>query len=238
MLKLSQEQKADRQRILEIIHQAKTSHIGSCLSAVDIISAIYKVKTTQEKFVLSAGHSAAALYAVLERIGLLEDPKIEELHVHPDRNPEKGIEVSTGSLGHGLPIAVGMALANRKDSVYCLISDGECTTGSVWEALRVAGELNLDNLKVVVNANGYAAYCSIEPKILGPRFQSFNCKVLEADGHNISQLIRKLKAKTFKKPLVILALTKVEQLSFLKGLDAHYKIMTEDDYQQAKKELR
>lgn len=238
MKKLSKEQRADRKKVLRIIHKAKTSHIGSCLSAVDLISAIYKVKKPKEKFILSSGHSAIAWYAVLERLGILKNPKLEDLHVHPDRNSALGIEASTGSLGHGLPIAVGMAFADRKKNVYCLISDGECHEGSIWEGIRVAGEYGIDNLKVIVNANGYTAYSTMNPGILNLRFQSFGCETIESDGHNIEELEKKLKTKTPGKPLVVLAFTEVEQFSFLIGLDAHYKIMTGDEYIQALKELR
>lgn len=238
MKKLSKEQRTDRKRILKIIHKAKTSHIGSCLSAVDLISAVYKVKKPKEKFILSSGHSAIAWYAVLERLGMLKNPKLEDLHVHPDRNPALGIEASTGSLGHGLPIAVGMAFADRKKNVFCLISDGECHEGSIWEGIRVAGEHGLDNLRVIINANGYTAYSDFDPTVLKLRFQSFNCEVVEGDGHDIEQLSENLKTKTTGKPLVVLGFTQVEQFSFLVGLDAHYKIMSEDDYNQAMKELR
>lgn len=238
MRKLSKEQRTDRKRILKIIHKAKTSHIGSCLSAVDLISAVYKVKKNKEKFILSSGHSAIAWYAVLERLGILKNPKLEDLHVHPDRNTALGIEASTGSLGHGLPIAVGMALADRKKNVYCLISDGECHEGSIWEGLRVAGEYKLDNLKIIVNANGYTAYSTLDPKILKLRFESFGSEVVETDGHDIEELTQKLRTRTQDKPLVLLAFTQVEQHSFLGGLDAHYKIMTEEEYNIALKELR
>lgn len=233
MKKLSREQKTDRKRILKIIHRAKTSHIGSCISAVDLISAVYKVKKPKEKFILSSGHSAIAWYAVLERLKLIKNPKLETLHVHPDRNSSIGIEASTGSLGHGLPIAVGMAFANRKKNVYCLISDGECHEGSIWEGIRVAGEHRLDNLKVLVNANGYTAYSTMPSEILAARFRAFGCEVVAADGHDLNDLVDKLKTSPNQKPLVLLGFTQVEQLPFLKGLDAHYKIMTDDDYAMA-----
>lgn len=237
MKKISKEQKSDRKKILKIIHEAKTSHISSCLSAVDIISSVYKVKKPEETFILSAGHCAIAWYVVLERMGLLKNPKLEKLHVHPDRNPGHGIEVSTGSLGHGLSIGVGMALSDRRKNVYCLVSDGECQEGSIWEGVRVAGEHGLDNLKIIVNANGHTAYSTTDPKVLIPRFKSFNCHVIKTNGHSITKLSEGLKTKASKKPLVVLASTIVEHLSFLKGIDAHYKIMTADDYHKAMEEL-
>lgn len=237
MRKLSTEQKTDRKKILEITHQARTSHLGSCLSAVDAISAIYKVKRKDERFVLSEGHAGVALYVVLERKGLLEEANLSSLHVHPDRDPKKGIDITTGSLGHGLPVAVGMALGAREKNVYCLISDGETTEGSIWEAVRIAAQQQLTNLKIVVNANGWGAYGQIDIKSLSRRFKGFGCQVTYANGHNIAQLIGKLKAQTEFGPLVIIAHTTVEQFSFLLGQDAHYKIMSDDDYKEALKEL-
>src|SRR3989344_5348178 len=123
MKKLSKEQKYHRKRILEISHEAKTSHLGSCLSVIDIISAIYKVKKKNEVFVLSAGHAAVALYVILEQHNFMKNPSLKNLHVHPDRDTSQGIYVSTGSLGQGLSIAVGIALAvkEKKDNVYCII---------------------------------------------------------------------------------------------------------------------
>ena len=151
-----------KRRIIEISYPRKLSHLGSCLTAVDIIDEIFKIKKPEEKFVLSVGHAGLALYVVLEKYLGLNAEKIFEHHgVHPDRCSKCHIDCSTGSLGNGLPIAVGMALADRNKNVYCLISDGECSEGSIWEALRIASEQNLNNLKVYCNFNGWGAYKSI-----------------------------------------------------------------------------
>src|SRR3989338_1534763 len=138
--KLTFEQKQTRKRILEISYFSKFSHLGSCFSAVDLINAVYMIKKKEEKFILSNGHAGVALYAILEKNGLVDRASVEKLYIHPDRNPRLSIDVSTGSLGHGLPIAVGMALADRTKSVYCIISDGEISEGSIWEAFRIASE--------------------------------------------------------------------------------------------------
>ena len=111
-LKLNTGQKETRRRIIELSYQSGFSHIGSGLSAVDIIDAIYRVKRKEERFVLSGGHAAIALYGVLEKKHIMDSTVIHELHIHPDRNVNIGIDVSTGSLGQGLPIALGMALAH------------------------------------------------------------------------------------------------------------------------------
>lgn len=231
---MQKEQINHRRRIIELTHEADATHIGSALSAVDIIDAVYRIKKPTEKFILSNGHAACALYAVLESNGYLKDPRISELGVHPERNPQIGIEASTGSLGQGLPIAVGVAMADRTKNTYCCISDGESAEGSIWEAVSIASKYKLNNLKIVMNANGYAGYEEVESEKYIARFHSFGCDVVEVDGHNIQQLTEGLAIET-QAPLVVYARTTVDQLPFLKGLGAHYYKMTDDDYQLALK---
>lgn len=189
-----------KRRILEISYGLKLSHLGSCLTALPIIYEIYQHKKGDEKFVLSAGHAHLAHAVVMEHYGIIKDAEqnIRDLGIHCDR--AGGCDVSSGSLGHGLPIAVGMALSDRNKNVYALISDGECAEGSIWEALRIADEQKLMNLYVYLNWNGFGAYKEIDPKYL---------------------------------PEVNLRPTRVDELPFLKGLDAHYKTMTEEEYKQA-----
>lgn len=230
---LSKEQRETRRRILEISHKLHFSHLGSCLSAVDLIDAVYKIKQRDEKFILSNGHAGIALYVILEKNGLIQNSEIlEKLHVHPDRNIDIGIHVSTGSLGHGLPIALGMALADKKRDVYCMISDGECAEGSIWESLRLASELKLNNLKIILNANGWGAYHSIPLRSLFKRLKSFGCNLILINGHDINEAVSILKRKT-NKPLLIFARTKVEQFPFLKEQDAHYYVMNDQDFSLA-----
>lgn len=231
---LDREQRIIRQRIIEISYRKDLSHLGSCLSSVDIIDTIYKIKDKDDKFVLSNGHAGVALYAVLEKNGLIKNLKTsEKLYIHPDRNPKIGIDVSTGSLGQGLPIALGLALSNKQRNVYCIISDGECAEGSIWESLRIATDYKVGNLKIVVNANGWGAYGSISTNTLLKRLRAFGCTVTDVDGHNKKALLKVLKKKSRKKPLVIFAKTKVEQFNFLKGQDAHYYKMSKKDYYKA-----
>lgn len=215
-------------------YEARVAHLGSALSAIDIIEAIYSVKKPNEKFVLSNGHAASALYAVMERYGLLHDPHIEELGVHPNRNLDLGIEISTGSLGQGLPIAVGMALADRSKNVYCCVSDGECTEGSIWEAVRIAAKEKLTNLKMIVNANGYGGYDEVDTDRLTVSLQSFGLNLIEVDGHDIDSLRTALLLRTVK-TLIIFAHTRVDELPFLRGLPAHYHKMTKEEYELALK---
>lgn len=231
--KLSKEQKALRRRILEVSHKASYSHLGSCLSSIDLIEAVYQHKKREEIFVLSNGHAGIAWYVVLEKYGLIKKGVLETLHIHPDRNPKFNIHVSTGSLGQGFAIALGLALADRKKNVYCVISDGECAEGSVWESFRIASEAKLTNLKVLVNVNGWGAYGSIDTQNLFKRLKAFGGHIVKTDGHDLKSLSKSLKIKAKDKPLVIFAETTVEQLPFLEGLHAHYYVMKEENFKEA-----
>ena len=157
-----------KERIVKISKQLGHNHIGSSLTAVDTIAEIYKKKKPEDKFVLSNGHAALALWVVTHPDDDEALPIKECLH-----SDSSWCDCSTGSLGHGLGIAVGMALANRKRNVHCMISDGECAEGSIWESLRIAYEQRLSNLYVYVNANGYASYQPVDLDILENRLKAF-----------------------------------------------------------------
>ena len=230
---LTPEQKTTRRRILEISHEKNLSHIGSCFCSVDLINAVYKVKNKEEKFILSNGHAGIALYVILEKNGFLKNSDIEKLNVHPDRNPKFGIDVSTGSLGQGLPIALGMAISDKNKNVYCLISDGECAEGSIWEALRIANENKTTNLKILVNANGWSAYDPVKLNPLIERFKAYGYNVLKIDGHDMEFIIAALKSTKKDGLTIIFAETSSDQLPCLRGLDAHYCIMNENEYKQS-----
>jgi transketolase len=234
---LDQEQKTLRRRLYEILHKSHSSHIGSCVSVVDLIDAVYTVKKPEEMFVLSCGHAGLALYTVLEKFGILKNLDMDKLHFHPDRNKADGIDVSTGSLGQGLPIALGLALADKNRKVYCVISDGECAEGSIWESLRVAGKLNLNNLIILVSVNGWGGYDPISSEELKRRFSGFGYQVIEVDGHNQLLLIENLK-HTPKVPFLFFARTNVDQMPFLHGQDAHYYVMTDQDYSVVQETLK
>jgi transketolase len=195
-----------KKRILEIAYKNKLSHLGSYLSSVDIIDKIYSQKKSNDIFILSSGHAALALYVVLEKY---ENRNAEELFKkyggHPHRAEKDGIYCSTGSLGTGITIAVGRAIANPKRKVYVLISDGECAEGSIWESLRFIKEYPVNNIEIHVNINGYAAYDKVDIEYLSNRLKIFL-------------------------PNINLHYTTVNQTSFLKGLNAHYHVMTEKDY--------
>lgn len=226
------EQIQHRRRIIEMTHEAGATHIGSALSTVDLIDAVYRIKRQNEKFILSNGHAACALYAVLESNGYLTEAKVDKLGIHPERNPLIDIEVSTGSLGQGLPIAVGIALGDRTKNTFCCVSDGECAEGSIWEAVSIAVKYKLSNLKILVNANNYTGYDETNSERLIDILRSFGCDVIDVDGHNIEELTEALTIDT-DSPLVVFARTNVDQLPFLSGLSAHYYKMTEEDYKLA-----
>lgn len=236
-MKLTSNQKELRRKLLTIINDVHTSHIGSCLSIIDIVDTIYQIKDKDEKFVLSNGHAAASLYIVLEKFKYLSKANLSEYNVHPDRDETKGIDVSSGSLGQGLPIAVGMALANRNKNVYCLISDGESAEGSIWESLRIIYDQKITNLKLISSVNGWGAYDKVNSKNLEKRYRGFGLKLIKINGHNQDEISQALNEK-YLEPTIIFAKTISEQLPFLVGQDAHYYTMKEEDYQLAMKILK
>lgn len=233
-LTFSKNQKKLRTRIIELSFQKKLSHLGSCVTVVDILDALYSVKKKRDEVVLSSGHAALALYVVLEKYGLLASEIIPTLYIHPDRSVENNISVSTGSLGQGLPIAVGMALASPEKHFYCVVSDGECSEGSIWESISLIVSLKIRNLTVIVNANGYGAYREVETSQLKAQFEGFGCVVTEVDGHDSSALKTVLKASRAVVASVLIAHTAVDQLPFLSGVDAHYHVLSKTDFAVAK----
>jgi transketolase len=222
-------QKSLRLRLLEVSFREKLSHLGSCLSALDAMIAVYGMKRPQDKFVLSNGHAGLALYVILEKEKLLDLSSMDGVHIHPDRSEGKGIHVSTGSLGQGLPIALGMAMADAGRDIYCMISDGECAEGSIWETLRILADQKVKNLKVIVNVNGWAAYMPVVPSRLKAQFEGFGTRVIEVNGHSLPQIERALQ-DCRGGDSVVFSGTDVEQFPFLKGLDAHYYVMNDRDY--------
>ena len=209
-----------KKRVLELSYENGLTHIGSCLDALPIIYDIYSQKKDSDIFVLSQGHAGLALYVVLEEFysikngfyGLDAQYLIDKHGTHPIRDLKHGVFCSTGSLGHGLAISVGMALANRKKHVYCLISDGECSEGIVWEALEMAYQLKLDNLHIYLNFNGLSAYGEVDEKRLIDKLESFVFPITV------------YKAKQLDVP-------------FLQGLEAHYHKMSIEDYKKAGEKL-
>jgi transketolase len=196
-----------KQRIIEISYKHNLSHLGTCFTALPIIKKIYQTKKQDEKFILSQGHAGLALYVILEEMGLANAEDLLVMQgVHPDRRKVPDlIDCSTGSLGCGLPIAVGMALADKTKNVYCLISDGECAEGSIWESLELIRKLKLTNLVLYVNVNGFCAYDSVDTAWLERRLALYG--------------------------FPIIVKTNVKVYPFLNGVDAHYHVMSKTEYE-------
>ena len=222
-----------RRDIVEMIHAAKAGHPGGSLSAVDMITALYfhvmRIDPQnprwedRDRFVLSKGHACPALYAALARRGFF-DPKhlttLRQYHSilqgHPDMNKTPGIDISSGSLGNGLAIGVGMAMSGRLHHqdymTYVMLGDGEVQEGMVWEAAMAAHHHDLGKLVAIVDCNGVQIngwvndIMTVEP--LADKWRAFGWKVVEVNGHNMKDLLTVLHtAKTMRHPTVILMRT-------------------------------
>lgn len=251
---IKQDALAIRKKFLKMHYEAKAGHIGTGLSCIDLLAFIYKKwKKPEDFFILSKGQAASALYATLNHFGVLSSSDLKTyykdgtlLAAHPPALAFSEIFVGTGSLGHGLPIAVGMVFANRytklKARVACLISDGECNEGSVWEAALFAGHHQLKDLSVIVDLNGLQGFgktsevLSMEP--LARKWESFGFLVREIDGHDFSQMHLALQNSS-EKPLCIIARTiKGKGISFMENqLEWHYLPLSENQFYQAIQEL-
>ena len=195
-------------RLLDICYERQLHHLGSYFSALQIIDQIYSEMDKDDIFILSNGHAVVALYVILEKYYGLDAVELHEKYGdHPKRNELDKLHCSTGSLGMGVTVAVGRALANPDRDVYCLLTDGECAEGSVWEALRFAYENKVTNLKLYVNANGWSAYDTVDLDYLENRIKAFH-------------------------PDVNYVRTTVEHFG-LKGLHAHYTNFNEEQYKEA-----
>lgn len=195
-------------RLIDITYQEKLSHLSSTLSALPIIDDIYNKKREDDIFILSNGHAGLALYVVLEdRYGFDAVSLFHKHGIHPNKDPENKIYCSTGSLGSGLPIAVGHALARPDIKVFCMISDGECAEGSIWESLSFIHQYPVKNIEVYANINGQGAYDAIDSEYLTNRLKSFM-------------------------PRINICLTKPPAWKFASDLLSHYYVLKQDDYEE------
>lgn len=254
-----------RKRTLEMVHRANASHIGSCLSIADIVAVLYSDVMNfeasnpswvmRDRFILSKGHAAAILYAALAEIGFFNSKLLDtygengSLLMTHINHKIPGVEFSTGSLGHGLPFAVGKALSAKrlkKDwRTFTLLSDGEMDEGSNWEALMFAAHHKLDNLIAIIDYNKLQSLdtvqntLSLEPLAL--KLTSFGLNVVEIDGHNHQDLFNALNQTPGVniKPTAILAHTiKGKGVSFMENkVEWHYKSPNDTQLAQAFKEL-
>jgi transketolase len=255
-----------RGTVVTMCHESSSAHLGSCMSCLDVLTAAYwhvlnidptnPTDPTRDRFILSKGHAAMALYATLANRGYFP---IEELKTynkdngrlaeHPPANLLPGVEAATGSLGHGLPIGIGMAVAGRIQKrpyrVYALLSDGENNEGSVWEAAMFASAQKLENLCVVVDYNKWQATArSNETLMLAPladKWRAFGWDAHEVDGHDVGELARRMQhlPNGSGKPVALIAHTvKGKGVSFMEDDNNwHYRAPTAEEVVKAHKEL-
>lgn len=255
-----------RKEIITMSFKGQRAHISSCLSIAEILTVLYfdilkldpekPDSPNRDKFILSKGHAACALYAILAQRGFFPKKYLAtygqentQLGQHPEYGTIPGIELSTGSLGHGLPVGAGMALATKLNSyqskIYVLLSDAECDVGSTWEAILFASHHKLDNLIAIVDYNKLQAFgrtrqvLNLEP--FSKKWISFGWTVLEVDGHNPNKLSKAFKTvpKVKNRPTVLIAHTVAGRgVSFLENkLEWHYLNLDKTQYSQALEEI-
>lgn len=253
-----------RLSILDMMFSAQSSHIASAFSIIEIMTIIYhefidtnliknKAKN-RDYFILSKGHAASALYATLASAEIIDSDLLKNYYKdgsrlagHPTKDCVVGAEASTGSLGHGLSMGVGIAIACKKEGlqnkVYVLLGDGECQEGSVWEAVMLAVRLRLNNMIVIVDSNklqGFDRTWDVEGSSLKQKFEGFGCNCFELDGHDFVELRTALEySGKVGLPDVIIANTiKGKGVSFMQDkLVWHYKSLNQESYDVAKNEL-
>ncbi len=253
--------------IIEQVYNANSGHPGGSLSCADILAVLYFNQMNidpenpnakgRDRFVLSKGHCAPALYATLARKGYFDKEllkgfrKVESnLQGHPDMKKIPGVDMSTGSLGQGLSVAVGMAIGSKLEHegyrVYCLLGDGELEEGQVWEAAMSASKNKLDNLCAIVDYNTLQIDGNVE-EVAGlidikEKFESFGFNVIEVNGHDIEALIHAFNSAKHQKdmPSVIIARTiKGKGVSFMEGkAEWHGKAPNQEQYEEAINELK
>lgn len=181
-------------RIIQISIKHKLSHLGSCLTSLPIIYDIYQEMKNDDVFVLSSGHAGLALYVVIEHLYSINAEELLKYGIHPEKS--KHIYVSTGSLGIGLSISAGIALASPEKNVYCLISDGECYEGIIWETLSFIKTNNINNINVYCNMNGWSAYSKIDIDYLTKKLHTFlpSINIINTDVDNIIKFEHPLSA--------------------------------------------
>ncbi|MBE0596664.1 MAG: transketolase [Desulfuromonadales bacterium] len=246
-----------RVEILKMLNTAKSGHTGGSLSAIDVLTVLFFHQMRhdpsnprweeRDRFVLSKGHAAPALYACLAQAGYFSRDDLKTLrrlgsHLqgHPDMNKTPGVEVCTGSLGQGLSQAVGLALAarlqGRSSRTYVLLGDGEVQEGQIWEAAMAAAHYGLDRLCVVLDANALqidgevAKVMNVAP--LGPKFLAFNWQVLEVDGHDVQAIARAFAEaeQTEGRPTMIIARTvKGKGVPFFEHKASYHGVPPSDD---------
>jgi transketolase len=246
-----------------MVHRAKASHIASALSIADIIAVLYgqvmslnpafPEAKNRDRFILSKGHACVAVYAALAEIGFVGKDQLETYGADASwlmnhiSHKVPGVEFSTGSLGHGLPVGVGKALSAKIRAcswrTFVLMSDGEFDEGSNWEALLFAAHHRLDNLTAIIDYNKLQSLDTVADTIalepLADKLAAFGCHVAEVDGHDHDQLTEALESRSSGKPVVVLAhTTKGKGVSFMEGrIEWHYKNPSDEQLAAALAEI-
>lgn len=253
-----------RRLIVALIHKTKSPHIGSSFSIVEILVALYfklldvdpknPDRAGRDRIILSKGHACPSLYVVLYKRGFMTKKDLMGFAVddgileqHPRHDPRRGVEVSTGSLGHGLGIGAGMALAGKigrqRYRVCVILSDGELNEGSTWEAVMFAGHHKLNNLVAFVDHNKMQALGHTQDIIdlapIGKKWAQFGWRAQEIDGHDFGQIFKAYRSLAKDKPnVVILNTVKGKGVSFMENqLLWHYRTPNPDEYERSLKEL-
>lgn len=246
--------KTAKKRLLTMHFDSGVGHIGGNLSCIDVLIIIFnKYISSDDKFILSKGHSAGALYVSLWSIGILNDEDLATFHKentllagHPPPNKIKNIFFATGSLGHGLSLAAGISLSKKikseKGKVYCVTSDGEWQEGSTWEALFFACHNNLNNLTILVDQNnlqGFGSVSDISPlSNLNEKIKVFDLDVVVINGHSPEEIIATLNKKQSKCRVVIMKTIKGNGISFMENkMEWHYLPLSSEQYSQAISEI-
>ena len=248
---------------LTMIYNGKASHIASIFSCIEIISVLYfshmnfskknYKSESRDQFILSKGHAGAAVYAALALLNIIPLKKISRYYKngsifsgHISHHKVPGVEYSTGSLGSGIGVAYGVALANKlnkkKSKIFTLVGDGELNEGSCWEAFLFANHHKLNNLTIIVDRNFYQSILTTEETLklnpLKKKIESFGLNVFEIDGNNIRQLVDVLEKKSKSTKVIIANTIKGNGVSFMKNdIKWHYKNPSKEEYQLALKEL-
>ena len=237
-------------RLLRMHYEAGVGHIGGNLSALDILLSLYHcVLGPEDSFILSKGHAAGALYVTLWSMGRLTDDDLRQFHKdgtrlsgHPPTRGIPEIPFATGSLGHGLGLAAGVALGNRlagkPGRVFCLTSDGEWNEGSCWESLIFAAHQRLDNLTLIVDLNGLQGFGTTKEVAdlgsLADKFRSFRFQTIEVDGHDPQALAEMLSAPQDRPRAIVARTQKGSGISFMADrMEWHYLAMNPSLFEQA-----
>lgn len=251
----------NRKRIVRMIHDAKAGHPGGSLSVIDMLTAIYEIDVdfnseNRSKVVLSKGHTVPAQYAVLCSKGIIPEEELStfrkvdsRLQGHPYTGTIPEVDATTGLLGQGLSIAVGMAIAKKNNNdnhhVYAILGDGEMQEGQIWESLLQAAHYKLDNLIVVIDYNKLSSFDNVNESMnlepLAEKIKAFNFHVIEIDGNDMEQVINALnEAFTIKdKPIAIISNTvKGKGVSFMENNPKwHSGAISDEEYEIAMKDL-